>query len=219
MLKHGIDTERLNNPDDEDIFTECKRIYGYYKITKNADEPIEFDSYTHVLSRRINTQEARLDVSKGIVSLYFDMPYANTISNYIICNYDLASSNYTNKFTLKFTQRKDMGIKRITNDEDYNVLTCGGDVAIIVNGTEYTLEDVLNQKIITKNDLYAQSIVDLRYHLCGLGYYTDGGSMEFYYSELDEKNEGYTILKINSLDGNKDIYIGPKGELLRYITN
>ena len=214
----GVLPDRLKNPTDETL-EECKRIYGYYKITKNNEEPIEFDSYTHILRRKINTQEARNDISKGIITLYFDMPYANTISNYTICNYELSSSNYTNKFILKFMQRKDKGIKRITSDEnDYNLYTCGGDVFIMVNNTEHTLEDAINQEIITKHDLYTQALMDNRYRLCGGAAYFDGGSTEYYYPEVDN-NEGYTILKLYTLDGNRDIYIGPQGPLLKDVIN
>lgn len=215
--QRGVDIQKLGDPDNEDIFAESRKIYGYYKVTKNNEEPIEFDSYTHVLRRKINTQEARSNISKGIITLYFDMPYANTISNYTICDYELGSSNYTSKFTLNFKQRGDMDIKRITNDDkDYNVLTCGGDVYIKVDNAEYTLEDAINQNIITKHDLYTQALIDNRYHLCGASMYYDGGSTEYCYKELDNA-EGYTILKLFTLDGNRDIYIGPQGQLLKDI--
>lgn len=218
FVNTGVLPDELKNPIDETL-QECRRIYGYYRVTKNDEEPIEFDCYTHVLRRKINTQEARNDTSKGIITLFFDMPYANTISNYIICNYDLSSSNYTSKFTLNFKQREDMGIKRITNDkDDYNLLTCGGEVFIIVNNNRYTLEEAINQNIITKHDLYAQVLIDNKYCLCGADGYFDGGSTEFYYPKLDNY-EGYTILKLFSLDGNRDIYIGPYGPLLKDITN
>ena len=213
----GVLPDELGNPIDETL-EECRRIYGYYRITKNDEEPIEFDSYTHVLRRKINTQEARNDISKGIITLYFDMPYANTISNYTLCDYELSSSNYTSKFTLNFKPNKDIGIKSITHDEDYNLLTCGGEVYIKVNNTEYTLEEAINQNIITKHDLYSQALIDHRYHLCSSDGYFDGGSTEYYYPKLDN-TEGYTILKLFSLDENRDIYIGPYGPLLKDIIN
>ncbi len=217
-VSRGVLPDKLKNPIDETL-EECRRIYGYYRVTKNNEEPVEFDCYTHVLRRKINTQEARSDISKGIITLYFGMPYANTISNYTICDYELSSSNYTNKFILKFMQRKDKGIKRITSDEDdYNLYTYGGDAFIIVNNTEYTLEDAINQNIITKHDFYAQALIDNKYCLCGADGYFDGGSTEFYYPKLDNYEE-YTILKLNTLDGNRDIYIGPYGALLKDISN
>ena len=219
-----IDPQTLGNPQSEEMLAKCKRVYGYYKVTKNGEEPIELDAYTHVFARKINKEEALKDVSNGLVSLCFHLPYtASAITDNIICNYTLASSNYTRKVDIKFTQRKDMGLKMITHDnDDYNLHTVGGDVSVVVNCKTYLLEDAISQGIITKHDIFAQAIMDLRYKLCDLDVFYDGGSMEFHYPQLDNK-EGYTILKLFTLDvnsnENKDIYIGPAGKLIDSIMN
>jgi len=43
-----------------------------------------------------------------------------------------------------------------------------------------------------------------------MGYYYDGGSTEYYYDD-------YTILKFNSLDGCKDLVIGPSGAIINEV--
>lgn len=126
------------------------------------------------------------------------------------------SNNDVQNFKLIYNQRKDLGIKTIidknTSDQyDYSICTFGGDVTITIDGDMvYSLEDALSKNIITGEDILEQAKIDEKYGLCEEGYYLDGGSTEYLYSD-------YTILKCNTLDGNKNLYIGMKGEILSQI--
>ena len=45
----------------------------------------------------------------------------------------------------------------------------------------YELEDALNQKIITPDDIINQAKLDFKYGVCQEDYYSDGGSIEYKY--------------------------------------
>ena len=71
----------------------------------------------------------------------------------------------------------------------------------------YNLEDALKQKVITPNDILEQSKTDGKYGICDGDSYYDGGSMEYRYND-------FTILKLNTLDGDKDLVIGMRGQII-----
>lgn len=74
----------------------------------------------------------------------------------------------------------------------------------------YKLEDALNQKIITPDDIINQAKMDFKYGLCQEVYYQDGGSTEYRYY----KQPQYTILKFNTLTNDKDLIIGMGGTII-----
>ena len=135
-----------------------------------------------------------------------------------ICEYNLEGSNYVQKFEMNYNQRKDLGIKTIIDKNssdkyDYSVCTFGGDVTITIEGDMvYSLEDALSQNVISVEDILNQAKMDETYGLCESGYCLDGGSTEYLYTD-------YTILKYNTLDGNKDLYIGMRGQIINKINN
>jgi len=130
----------------------------------------------------------------------------------------LNSGNYTRDFQVKYLRRNDNDIIKITNNsENYNLYTIGGDVYIIKNNSEYLLSNAINQNIISIDDFCRQAIMDSKYNLCRSDGYSDGGSLEYYYPKISKDNEGYTILKLHTLDGNEDLYIGMQGEIMKFI--
>ena len=72
----------------------------------------------------------------------------------------------------------------------------------------YKLEDALRKNVITSEDLLKQAQMDSKYGIVQEGYYHDGGSREYRYSE-------YTIIKLNTLEGEKDLVIGYKDSMLK----
>ena len=91
---------------------------------------------------------------------------------------------------------------------DYGLYTFGGDVIITIEqDMVYSLEDALNEKKITIQSILDQAKLDEKYGFCDASAYDDGGSIEYRYKD-------YTILKFNSLDGNKDLIIGMQGSIL-----
>lgn len=131
----------------------------------------------------------------------------------VICEYTLDNSLYEKKYDLTYMQRKDMGVKQIAkinqfDNTDFEVYTLGGDVTITIEqDMVYSLEDALNQKIITVNSILEQAKLDEEYGICETAFYKDGGSTEYRYKD-------YTILKFNTLDGNKDLIIGMSDSII-----
>ena len=74
----------------------------------------------------------------------------------------------------------------------------------------YDLKKALEEKLITVNDILTQARIDADYGICFEGAYSDGGSIEFCY-------EDYTILKFSTLDGNEDLVIGMKGQIINSV--
>ena len=189
----------------EGTFENRQKLYGYYTLTKNDEEPLKFALGDHHLARVIDDNN---------VVLYFDAPLIEYVKTNSICSYSVESSDYSKKYSLKYSQRKDLGIKEIFDAGDYKIKTFGGDVSIIMDGGDvvYSLEDALNQKVITPDDILTQAKKDLKYGICMNGMYYDGGSVEYcYYGEIVNQ---YTILKLNTVDGQKDLVIGMGGQIL-----
>lgn len=185
---------------------EYKKEYGYYIFSINGEEKARYDALRWEIKRA--TKDGRVTLHFYTISDVTEYPQ--------ICEYDIESSNYGQKFKITYNQRKDLGIKTIidknTSDKyDYSICTFGGDVTITIDEDEvYLLEDALIQNIISGEDILEQAKTDEKYGLCERGYYLDGGSTEYCYSD-------YTILKCDTLDGNKNLYIGMKGQILSQI--
>ena len=71
----------------------------------------------------------------------------------------------------------------------------------------YNLEDALSKKVITPDDILAQARIDTKYGICQSDAYYDGGSTDFMYKD-------FTILKLNTLNGDKDLVIGFQGQII-----
>ena len=116
------------------------------------------------------------------------------------------------KFEISYSQRTDKKLKTIVDKNqnskyDYNVYTFGGDVSITINDKMYSLEDAIQQNLITANDIVEQAKIDSKSGICKENSYYDGGSKEYEYSN-------YTILKYNTLFDEKDLVIGIKGKIM-----
>ena len=180
-----------------------KKIYGYYILTVNGKQNGEYDKWQFSIKRSVRNNE---------VTLYFDAPLVEFTEIPTICKYSLESSNYKKKFDLKYNQRKDLGIYEIYDTGNFKIKTFGGNVSVIIDSNTYDLKTALENKIINYNDIIEQAKNDAKYGICSLGSYRDGGSTEYYYyGDIDNH---YTILKLNILDGDKDLVIGFEGPIL-----
>jgi len=191
-------------PSSDGSYEQNKKIYGYYSLIINDELKGEYPLLSHIIKR--NTDDNN-------VALFVDAPLIEYTEIPTICIYSLESSNYSKKYDLVYKQRKDLGIKEIFDAGDYKIKTFGGDVSIIIEGGDvvYSLEDALNQKVITPDDLLSQAKMDSKYGICQEGLYSDGGSIEYCYYTPNKK---YTILKLNALDSEKDLIIGMGGQIL-----
>lgn len=194
--------ENYENNVGDGTFESNKKIYGYYSLTKNDENIGEYP---------LNTWYIRKKIKDNQVILRFDMILAEYISEEKlpqICSYNILSSKYERKFELNYSQRKDLGIEEIYDNGEYKLKTFGGDVSVTIEeDMVYSLNDALNQGIITCEDIIAQANLDKEYGICDIGYYKDGGSTEYYYNR-------YTILKMNSLSGDNDLVIGMQGAII-----
>ena len=173
-------------------------------ISKLNDKEEKFDDL-HWEVKRKTTENTVQVIFYGYLLELTEIP--------VICEYDLDSSLYQKNYDLTYLQRKDMGVKQIArinqfDNTDFDVYTLGGDVIITIEqDMVYSLEDALNQKVITVNSILEQAKLDAKYGICEAAFYKDGGSIEYRYKD-------YTILKFNTLDGNKDLIIGMSDSII-----
>ena len=192
-------------PDKDWTYEDYQKYYGYYRMIKD-DKDEKFDCYRWGIKRQ---------TSENIVQVIFYSDYLefDLLEIPVIFEYDLDSSLYKKEYDFTYHERKDMGIKQIAKTNkfdniDYGIYTIAGDVTITIEqDMVYSLEDALNQKIISVQNILEQAKEDEKYGICVAASYNDGGSIEYRY-------KNYTILKFNSLDGNKDLIIGFPGEII-----
>lgn len=193
-----------------DNYEKTKKRFGYYSLTLNNDynSTETFNGYYWKLvkSTKDGIIKFRLEANKFIDVTEFP----------VICSYSLESSNYRKKFDLTYYQRKDMGLEKIIDNKendnyDFDVYTFGGDVSITIDSDMvFDLKEALEQNIITVDKIIEQCKIDEEYGICFSNFYKDGGSIEYCYNN-------YTILKYNTLDGNKDLVIGFKGQIINMV--
>ncbi len=84
---------------------------------------------------------------------------------------------------------------------DYNVYEYNCDINITVDEEEMSLKDALLKYPNLANEIIAQANYDLSNEKIKGDMYKDGGSMIYYYKD-------YTIIKMHTIGGNRDVYIG-----------
>lgn len=201
-LNEEKDDENSENTSNVEIgsIDEFKESYGYYVWTVNGE----------VVHEKLYNMDYNLErkTEDGIVKVrLYDFVEKHEVE---LFSYILESSNYTSNYDLNYSQRKDMGIKKIVDGEEFDVYEFGGDVSFTV-GTDmvYTFEKAIEDGVVTIDGILEQAKLDSRYGICEEGYYSDGGSVEYCYPD-------YTILKLSTLDGNNDMVIGFSGQIINH---
>lgn len=87
--------------------------------------------------------------------------------------------------------------KAETDKYNYNIYGYNVNVNIVINGEETSLREALLKNKITMEEIISKANQDIPDPVM----YKDGGSVEYHY-------ELYTIIKIHTIDGNRDVYIG-----------
>ena len=82
---------------------------------------------------------------------------------------------------------------------DYDVYTSFDSLTIKIKNKEYSLEELLR-----KNEI---NITDLINYKTGEQMLNDGGTIIYKYDNLNYNNKSFILVKCNTIDGNKDIYI------------
>ena len=202
-----INTVNMQVPSENAISDYARVIDGYYRVTENGKEIGIYDHFDW---------EMRKITKDNVVQIVMKSNLIDVAENPVICEYSLESSEHQKKFELTYMGRKDMGVKKIAEKNqfdnlDFGVYTIAGDVSITIEeDMVYSLEDALSQGIITVQDILDQAIEDEKYGICERAYSQDGGSTEYRYAD-------YTILKYSTLNGNKDLVIGMQGTILNQV--
>lgn len=89
--------------------------------------------------------------------------------------------------------------KNVNKKYDYNVFVYNGVVEIIIDDIKYNLENALNSDKISMEEILAK----IEQNNDSSMIYKDGGSIVYYCNN-------YTVIKLHTLDGNRDVYIGNK---------
>lgn len=117
--------------------------------------------------------------------------------------YELQSTDYIENNHIYYTQRKDMGVDKINSEEKFDIYVVGGNVTIEKDNEEAKdFSEAIGSKYISIDEILEQAEVDSKYGVCRKGFYSDGGTIEYRYQD-------YTLIKANTLAGNKDFIIAP----------
>lgn len=117
--------------------------------------------------------------------------------------YELQSTDYIENNHIYYAQRKDMGVDKINSEEEFDIYVVGGNVTIAKNNEETKdFSEAIEAKYISIDEILEQAEIDSKYGVCRRGFYSDGGTIEYSYQD-------YTLIKANTLSGNKDFIIAP----------
>lgn len=123
--------------------------------------------------------------------------YENIENNeYTIKVYDKSPAEYNKIHTILD--------KEETDKYDYSIFAYKVNVNIVINNEEISLRNALLENKINMNDIIEKANKDLEDKKINGDMYKDGGSTIYKY-------DNYTIIKCNTLDGVKDVYIGMPG--------
>lgn len=111
-------------------------------------------------------------------------------------NFEITIKESNNKNTTKILNNKEL----YQNNSDYNLYYYGIDeVKVTVDNQTMLLEEALKSGKLTIDGLIIKANKDFP----NADIYKDGGSIKYDY-------DNYTIIKMHTLDGNRDVYIGTK---------
>ena len=147
-----------------------------------------------------------------------DLPYfAARIGNISRVQNDvkkILKDNINENFEMKYYYKKPKNIEKVNTiiDEgetdlyDYNIYSYEGSVNVKIDGQETSLRNALLDDKITMEDIIAKAEKDLPDAIV----YRDGGTKEYHYKD-------YTIIKMNTIAGNEDVYIAKENITLNDI--
>ena len=117
--------------------------------------------------------------------------------------YELQNTDYIENNHIYYAQRKDMGVDKINSEEEFDIYVVGGNVTIAKNNEKAKdFSEAIDAKYISIDEILEQAELDSKYGVCRRGFYSDGGTIEYSYQD-------YTLIKANTLSGNKDFIIAP----------
>ena len=210
----GYDFFRNNeNPKDESEYADSIKSMFPKDI---ANEMINYGVSNDILKNEVQEYYSGVDIERNINNTpNIDETATKPINNNTVVESNLTQTESseneakpTGDFKIVFKNKQLADSynnvyaildKSETNKYDYSIYAYMGSVNIIIDGIEYSLKDALKSNKITMEKIIEKAKKDIPDAIV----YRDGGSTVYHY-------ENYTIIKVNKVNGNRDVYIGPK---------
>ena len=153
--------------------------------------------------------ELKIDESDERISMYLQSPVEGSLKGpYVIGYYknEEIINNYEFNYLLEIQKSEKIEKKKITvdglkNKYDYDIYYYGIDSATIeIDNQKMDLIEALKNDKVTMEKIIEQAEKDSKSVITN-DMYLEGGSMIYFY-------DSYTIIKRNSLNGDKNVYIG-----------
>ena len=148
-------------------------------------------------------------MKKGKIIIYFTLVISISLFIGSFLGYNLTKDNEVNIIvpeknipTIITVEATECKTKNYIELKDYNVYTyCLDHLTLFENNNLVELKNYVPDKPEFITELISN--LELETEL-------DDGGTKIYKDKTDYTNAGLTLIKCNTLDGNKDIYIGPK---------
>lgn len=185
------------------IIIESHQSYIIVEPNENEEERKSADKFRIKLS---NDNDAIYEVGTNVKITYIGGINESYPAQIGTTKIELKS---VDSFNLIFNQtpgnvKKQIIVKNANKMYDYDVYVWNGDVEIIIDNKTYSLEKALKENKITMDEILTKANKDFP----DAPSYDDGGSIEYHY-------DNYTIIKLHTIDGNRNIYFGNKNLKLK----
>lgn len=199
----GVDTDTQNYVDR--LQTECEqKAREYFKAELATNDTTEEYSTTAVIATnedKTNINEIPTNSPGGI-----NQP----VDDYLLSIVESKSEGVTWLTTLEFGEKNGYHVFMYSLDEAY----------VFVGGVRYPLGDALNSGKVTAEAIVQKAKNDALGGKAVSQMYKDGGSTVISYDDggsTEIKTGGYAIIKKNTLDGDKNVFIGPADMTLNQV--
>lgn len=189
---------------DKYILKRDARRDGYAAQEDKKITTTEYDASVYKLIKE-NTPNKITDLK---TAYSIDLKSAETEETIAICSYVEIKQTAIKEFEIQFNKTTDneevtkILDKSESNKYNYNIYSYKGTVGIIINGEKMSLREALLNDKITIDKILEKAEKDAKEDRTILrSVYMDGGSRVYIYND-------YTILKCNTISGDKDLYIG-----------
>ena len=163
----------------------------------------EYDSSEYTLVKN----EVSGNTSNIKANYELNLQSKNSNKTIHVCDYVEKDEENNQKFEIQFN--KDVNSNKITkilgkeekNKYDYDIYSYKGTVDIVINNEKMSLRDALINNKITIDEILEKANRNQNELKIFGDFYQDGGSRYYLY-------EDYSIIKLNTLKGKSDLYIG-----------
>ena len=191
----------LEYKDNKFVLKIDNRRDGYASAQDKKITTTEYDATKYKL---VKENEPK-DITDKVKYYQLELKELDTNKTIPICEYAQINRSSNENFKIEFNQDIENKIKVLGAGEkseyDYNIYSYKGTVDVVINGEKMSLRDALINNKITVDEILEKANKDVEDGIIFGDGYLDGGSRIYIYDD-------YSIIKLNTLDGNKDLYIG-----------